>query len=102
MRRVLEKPQVVPDSHRAKTHVEVGKSDPEKAEPGPEHVAAVEAAHAAISGGARRRAGKLIAKSANQMPQCVAAKGKSSQQNHVYCEKDGADSDPERRFPGRW
>ena len=41
--------QIVPDAHRAKPHVEIGEPDPEQAHPGPQHVAAIETADAAIA-----------------------------------------------------
>ena len=62
---VLENSPVVPDAHGAKAHVEIGEADPEQTEPRPKHVAAIEAAHATIGLVAGRRAGKLIAKSAD-------------------------------------
>ena len=38
----------MPDAHRAKSHVEIREADPEQTEPCPEHVAAIEAAHARV------------------------------------------------------
>ena len=51
----LEDSPVGPDAHRAQAHVEVGEADPEQAAPGPQHVAAVEAAHAVVGLLAHRR-----------------------------------------------
>jgi len=44
----LQKPYIVPGAHGTKTHVEIGKSNPEQTEPSPQHMAAIEAAHARI------------------------------------------------------
>ena len=44
----LNDPPIVPDAHRAKPDVKIAEPNPEQAEPGKEHVAAIEAADAAI------------------------------------------------------
>jgi len=41
-------PEVVPNSHRTKAHVEIGKADPEQTHPGPHHVALIQAGDATI------------------------------------------------------
>lgn len=45
----LEKPEVVPDAEGTQAHVDIGERDPEKAHPGPEHVAAIEAADTGVT-----------------------------------------------------
>src|SRR5205807_9208525 len=96
----LENSPVVPDAHEARAHVEIGEADPEQTEPRPKHVAAIEAAHATIGLVAGRRAGKLIAKSADQMPERVAAKGEAAEQDHIQREHNRADANTEGGFPG--
>ena len=65
----LNDPHIVPDSHCAQAHVEIGETDPEQAQPGPQHVTLIKARHASVRAIASWRLGKLIQKAAGQMPQ---------------------------------
>src|SRR5215471_18232604 len=42
-----QNPEVVPDSHRAQPHIEIGKADPKQTQPRPEHVTLIETRNAA-------------------------------------------------------
>src|ERR1039457_5204021 len=85
----------MPDAHRAKSDVYIGEADPEKAQPRPEHMATVQAAHAGITLGARRLPGDFIHETANQMPQRMAAEGVTREQNHVHDQNQRPDADAE-------
>src|ERR1700757_434979 len=94
----------MPDSNRAQAHVEIGKTDPEQAQPRPKHVAAIETGHARVSAIACLGSGKLIQKSAGQMTERVTAKRIAAEQNDVNCKHDGANTNSKsiwkpRRFP---
>ena len=52
---------VVPDAHRAKPHVKIGKPDPEQTHPCPKHVATIQAADTAIAWKQAGDLGKLVA-----------------------------------------
>src|ERR1051325_1046776 len=96
-----EQTEVVPDPHRAEPHVEVGEADPEKAEPRPKHVPAIEAAHAAIGLIASGRPRKLIAKSADDMTQRMTAEREAAQKDDVDEQDERADPKAERSLSSR-
>ena len=86
----------MPDSHRAKTNIKVGKAHPEQTEPRPKHVATIEATDAAVSVVACRRTGELVAESADQVSQRVAAESEAAQQNDIEREHDCANPNSKR------
>src|SRR6266511_1412491 len=65
----LQEAQVMPHAHRTKPDVEIGEGDPEQTHPRPEHVSAIETAHAAVRLLTERRPGKLIDAAADKVPQ---------------------------------
>ena len=77
----------------SQAHIEIGEADPEQTHPRPEHVAAIETTDTAIGLVAGRRLGKLIAKSANQMSERMAAKGVAAKQNDVNSQHNRAETD---------
>src|SRR5438045_720916 len=94
--------QVMPHAHRAQPHIKIGEPDPEQTHPGPEHVAAIETAHAAIRLMAERRPGKLIDAAADKMSQRMTSKRIAAEKNHVQSQHDGSDTNPKgdvRRCP---
>src|SRR5206468_9713210 len=91
----LQEAQIMPHAHRTKPDVEIGEGDPEQTDPRPEHVSAIEAAHAAVRLLTERRLGKLIDAAADQVPQGMTAEGVTSEQNHVQGQHDGSDADAE-------
>src|SRR4029077_9162609 len=81
-----------------------GEPDPKQTQPCPKHVALIQTSDATIAGEGRRRSGKAIAKSADQMPQRVTTKCVTAKQDDVDREHDRADADPKsivepERFP---
>ncbi len=82
----------MPDAHRAQAHVKIGKADPKKAEPCPQHVTAIKTAHACVRAIACRRLGKLVQKTASQMPQRMTTERVPTKQNNIDCENDCTDA----------
>ena len=83
----------MPHAHGAKAHVKIAETNPEETHPRPQHVAAIKTGDTAISLITRWRARKLIAKSANQMPERMATKGVAAEENDIDCENDRSDAD---------
>src|SRR5205823_396475 len=73
----------------------------EEARPGEELVAAVEAAHPAVSEAARRRLREAVAVAAGEVPERVAAKGVAREEDDVQGEHERADAEPEPRHARR-
>src|SRR6185503_4273347 len=90
--------KVMPHAHRAKAHVKIGEPNPEQTHPGPEHVSAIETAHAAIRLLTERRLGKLIDAAADEVPQRMTSEGIAAEKNHVKGQHDGSDANPEKNF----
>src|SRR5579864_3187468 len=82
-------------AHRAKPDVDVGKADPEQAAPSPDHVLAVEAAHAVVEFLLRGRVRQLVAATADQVAERMAAEGIAAQENDVEQEDERADAEAE-------
>jgi hypothetical protein len=70
----LNDSEILPNTHRAQAHVNIGKADPEQTEPRPQHVTAIETVHARVHVIACRRFGKLIQKTASDMPKRMTTK----------------------------
>src|SRR5438477_4532356 len=89
----LNDPEICPDSHRTKAHIEIGETDPEETQPRPKHVPAIQASDTSVSAVTGRRLCNFIAKAADQMSQRVAAECIAAQQIHIDGEHDRADAD---------
>src|SRR5262249_40618818 len=74
-------------------HVEIGKPDPKQTHPRPQHVALIQTADAAVSLITGRSARKLIAKSADQMPERMTTKGITAKKNNIDGEHDRSEAD---------
>src|SRR5262249_4072737 len=96
-----ENPPIPPDAHRTKSDVNVGKHDREKTQPGPQHVAAVQATHATVSFLAGRGSRGVIQKASDQMTQRVTTQRITAQQKYVHSKYQRADADPERPLSRR-
>jgi hypothetical protein len=70
----LQQSPIPPNAHRTEADVNIGKEDGKQAEPGPEHMAAIEGATAAINAGADRTAMQAIPPPADQVSQGMATK----------------------------
>src|SRR5450755_2766380 len=79
------------DARRAQADVTIGDADPEKTQPRPQHVAAIETAHRVVAARARRRLRLGIEKSANEMTQRMAAERVTAQQYDVDDEHERTD-----------
>src|SRR5262249_29004845 len=90
---------VGPNAHGAQPHVNVAKSHPEQAAPGPSHVFPIQATDAAVNLVPRRRPAELIEIAPDQMPQGMAPEGIAPQQRHIQRQHQGADADAERHCP---
>src|SRR5712691_287918 len=90
---MLENSPVVPDPHRAQPHVQVRKADIEHAEPGPQHVAAIQARDAIVGRFPRRRFRHRVELTAHQVPQRVAPEGIQTEQNRVCDQHQTAHAD---------
>jgi hypothetical protein len=66
-----EDSQIGQDPHRAETHVDIGKTDPDKAQPSKQHMTPIEAADTAIGGSLCWFFSQDIQSSSNQMSQRV-------------------------------
>src|SRR6185312_13353309 len=75
---------------------------PEKTEPRPTHVTAIETAHAVVAPLAHRRASQSIPITAYEMAQRVTAECVAAKQDHVECENQRTDSDAEMGCASRW
>src|SRR5579871_426546 len=80
---LLQDSPIRPDAHGAHPYIEIGEADGEEAEPGPHHVAAVEAAHAIVRGSADGALGHAVEHAADQVAERVASEGVAAQQDHV-------------------
>src|SRR5438094_4977453 len=97
----LKNSYVMPDAHRTEPHVKVGERYPEQTHPRPEHVPAIEAAHATIRPLAQRRFGEPVDATANQMAKRVAAEGVTAEQNHIDCQHNRSETNAEGGLAGR-
>ena len=88
-------PPVVPDSHRAHPHVDVGERDADETHPRPLHVPAIETARTVVRLLAHRMARELIEESADRVAQRVAAERVAAEQHDVDREHERADADAE-------
>src|SRR5689334_12507554 len=79
----LHNPQIVPHAHRAKAYVKIAETDPKQTEPRPEHMALIQTGDTAICLVTGRCAGKLIAKSADQVSERMTTKGVAAEKNEV-------------------
>src|SRR5262249_31115964 len=91
----LKDSPIGPHTHRAQTHVQVGKCDREETAPGPILVTPIETTDAIVGALADRGAGEPVAESANQMAQRMASEGVAAQQGHVRQQHQRADADAE-------
>src|SRR5256885_10078863 len=91
----------MPDTHRAKPDVKIGEPHPEQAHPGPEHVASIEAAHAAVGLLTERRFREPVDAAADQMPERVTAEGVAAEEYDIEGQNDRPDADTEGDF-GRY
>src|SRR5437667_51012 len=44
----LQKPHIVPDTHRAESYIKISKADPEQTQPRPKHVPAIQTTHTGV------------------------------------------------------
>ncbi len=85
----------MPDAHRAETYIKIGETDPKQTHPRPQHMAAIQAAHAGVTSGANRSFGNFIQETADQMAQRMTAERVAAQQDYVQREHDCSDADAE-------
>ena len=85
----------MPETHRAEAHIEITEANPEQAQPGAQHVAAIQTAYAGVAFGANGCLGDLIQKPADQMPKRVTAKGVACEQENVDRQHDRPKADSE-------
>src|SRR5690242_17375388 len=102
--RPSEDSPIRPDAHRAHPYVQIGETDSEQTAPGPQHVAAVKAAHAIVGRLAERALRQPVVEAADQMPQRVAAESIAAEHDEIEREHDGSHADSElsvepQRFP---
>ena len=83
----------MPDADGAQAHIKVRKTDPEQADPGPEHMPLIEATHAGITFGAGRLLGRFIQKPTDQMTQGMTAQGVAAQKKNVERENNRSNAD---------
>src|SRR3954464_12104782 len=97
----LEEPDVVPDAHRAQTHVHVRKRDGEQADERPFHVPAIEAARAVIRDLASRLFRQLVEKPTGDVPHRMAAERVTGEKHDVHGEHDRTKTNSEVPTPIR-
>ena len=85
----------MPETHRAEAHIEIAEANPEQAQPGAQHVAAIQTAHAGVALGANRCLGNFIQKSADQMAEGVTPKRVACEQENVDGQHDRPKADSE-------
>ena len=90
----LKESPVVPNTHRAEAHIEIGKSHPEETRPGPSLVPGIQTAHAIVKFVPHRMLRDLVEGSPHQMPERVTAKYVSTQEHNVHNQNDAADPNP--------
>src|SRR5579862_3615990 len=88
----------MPNAHRTKPDIDIGKTDPEQAEPGPEHVTAVQATDTGKTFRADGLLRGFVKEPADQMTQRMTTKGVTGKENDVYHEHQCADTEAEM-FP---
>ena len=93
--RHLQDSPVMPDADGTEADIEIGKPHPEKAEPRPAFVSAVQAADAVVQLVPYRVFGNAVERSSDEMPERVAAEDVSGQEYDIHYQNDGADTDSE-------
>ena len=83
---------------RAETDVNVCQTDAEQTDPRPQHVLAVEAAHAVVSLAAHGRLGFAIEKTTDEVPERMAAKRVKREEQRIQDHDDRANAHAEVLF----
>ena len=93
---MLKNSPIVPNAHRAQSRMYTSaKPTQEHAEPGPLHVAAVQAGHAIVGLLAHRRPRHYVFDPAHQVAEGVATEGIAAEQNRIQDHDQRSDADPE-------